>query len=168
MKHLFLFSLMLFSSLAQAADPAVKLQDKCDTKEAKRLMGRNGSCRVVVAPKNLTGQGYCSGVFENRITCTITYDGQGSTNTSMLTLDCGTATETVLYEDMVVEAIDYDVATIISGNGRTSIIEDANRYRQLSNKSIEMSFIKGRGPVKGDVIIHLSDVSVPLTDVICE
>lgn len=168
MKHLFLFSLMLFSSLAQAADPAVKLQDKCDTKEAKRLMGRNGSCRVVVAPKNLNGQGYCSGIFQDSLTCTISYMGDGS-KSSLLNLNCGTAVETVVDEDIEVEAIDYKVATIISGQGRTSVIEDLNLYRLLSSKAIEVSFIKGsRGPVKGEVVIHLEDSSIPLTDVVCE
>ncbi|MCM2351421.1 MAG: hypothetical protein NDI69_15470 [Bacteriovoracaceae bacterium] len=168
MKHLILFSLVIFSSLVQAEDLAMKLQDKCDTKEAKRLMGRNGSCRVVVAPRNLNDQGYCSGVFQNSLTCTITYLGDGSSS-SLMNLNCGTADETVVNEDMAVEAIDYNVATLISSQGRTSVIEDTNLYRLLSSKAIQVSFIKGStGPVKGEVIIHLEDSSIPLTDVVCE
>lgn len=168
MKHLILFSLVILSSLAQAEDLAMKLQDKCDTKEAQRLTGRNGSCRVVVAPQNLNDQGYCSGVFQNSLTCTITYAGDGS-SASVMNLNCGTAVDTVVNENMVVEAIDYNVATIISNQGRTSVIEDTNIYRLLSSKAIQVSFIKSsKGPVKGEVIIHLEDTSVPLTDVVCE
>lgn len=169
MKHYILFSLFAISSLAMAEDLSVKHQANCRSSEARQLMGRDGSCRVVVAPKNLKDQGYCTGIFDNRLGCMISYLGDGSKN-GLINLKCQTSNQTtVVDEDAYIDAVDYKVATLVTSRGKISVIEDPTTYRSLSNKTIEVHFAKeSKEENPGSVILHFEDESVALTDVVCQ
>lgn len=168
MKNLIILSILAFSSFALAEDPMIKHQKNCETTEARGLMGGQGSCRVVVSPKPVNQQGYCSGIFANKYTCVVSYDADGSSS-AILNLNCGTAVETVLNEDLVTTPVQYSVATIISNNGRFSVIGDSNRYTLFSHKSMDVSLIQSTtGEMQGTVTLHFDSGSESLTHVRCE
>ncbi len=168
MKNLIIFSILVFSSFALAEDPVMKHQKNCETAEARSLMGNQGSCRVVISPKPVNQQGYCSGIFADKYTCVVSYDADGSSS-AILNLNCGTAVETVLNEDLMTTPVQYNVATIISNNGRFSVIGDTNRYTLFSHKSMDVSLTQSAtGEIQGTVTLHFDSGSESLTHVRCE
>lgn len=168
MKNLIILSILAFSSVALAEDPVMKHQKNCETTEARDLMGNNGFCRVVVSPKPVNQQGYCSGIFADKYTCVVSYDADGSSS-AILNLNCGTAVETVINEDLMTTPVQYSVATIITNNGRFSVIGDSNRYTLFSHKSMEVSLIQSAtGEMQGTVTLHFDSGSESLTHVRCE
>ena len=168
MKNLIILSILAFSSFAFAEDPVMKHQKNCDTSEARNLMGSQGSCRVVISPKPVNQQGYCSGIFADKYTCVVSYDADGSSS-SVLNINCGTAVETVLNEDLVTTPVQYSVATIISNNGRFSVIGDSNRYTLFSHNNMDVSLIQSAtGEIQGTVTLHFESGSESLTHVKCE
>src|SRR5690606_6740044 len=105
-------SLALVSSLAHA-DLAEDHAKNCQTSEAISLAGKTGSCRVVVAPKKIETQGFCVGTLLGALPCGVTYISikEGA----LINLTCGTdASNPTIDEDMLSEAIGYNVATLIT------------------------------------------------------
>lgn len=170
MKLLFTFCFILsLQVVASASDRSLEHQVNCDTAEARSLKGPYGSCRVLLTPKKVNQEGSCSGIFEGKFLCNISYVGDGS-SASLLSLFCGSNGETVLEEEAIVESVEYKVTTIISGNGRTSLIEDPNTYTVFKDRTIEMSTVRTpSGRIKGQIEFNFGDNNiVALTNVVCE
>lgn len=169
MKLLFAFVFVLsLQAIAVASDRALMHEANCNSAEAKRLKGTQGTCRVLLTPRKVNQYGSCSGLLEGKFLCNVSYDADES-NSTVINVFCASGSETILDEDMTVESVEYNVTTIISGNGRTSLIDDPNTYTVFNNRVLEMSMTRiPSGKVQGRVLFNFDFNSVALTNVVCE
>jgi len=157
-----------FQAAALAADHSLEYQVNCDTAEARNLKGSQGSCRVLLTPKKVNQEGSCAGFLEDKYFCRISYNGEGSSS-SNLNVFCASGAETILDEDMSSDSIEYNVTTIIKGNGGISLIDDPNIYTIFNNRLLEMKTVRSAsGQIQGKITFNFDYYSLPLTNVVCE
>ena len=163
-------SLALVSSLAHA-DLAEDHAKNCQTSEVKSLAGKTGSCRVVIAPKKIETQGFCVGKLMGALPCGVTFIAikEGA----FVNLTCGTNPDAPsINEDMMAEAIGYNVATLISKeNSRDVVLNDSNEYALISNRLIDIrltqSNVNGITNKTATIGISLQAGVVQLQNVTC-
>lgn len=170
---LILFTLAFFFSTQFAkAELGESLQSTCETAETKALVGQNGSCRVVVAPKKVERSGFCRGKLLMNFSCDIFYSiGPG---VSEVSLACGQAYESNPATVLPATATGFNAATFITSNdGVTEVKNDPNEYLHIKNDLIMMNiqdikYDDALAPlIKGSVLVSLFDSWLPLTKVSC-
>lgn len=152
------------SSLAHA--------DLAEDLQKKNCANLGDACRVIVAPKKIERQGYCVGIFMNKLPCVVSYISvkEGAA----MNLTCGTDPENpVLNQDMAAEAIGYNVATLITQpDGKNNLNNDPNSYSMISNRMVEVMIVdndeNGVVTTTGEVSLSLQAGKVPLTNVTCK
>jgi hypothetical protein len=166
----FALSLALLSSLAHA-DLALEHQKECETEEVKSLMGKSGSCRIVVAPKKIEKQGYCAGILMESLPCVVSYISikEGAA----MNLTCGTdPDDPLINQNMPLEALGYNLALMIKNfNGDDVIRNDKNEYSLFSNDLVNMLVVEssrdGVAVKTGGISMILETGPVALTNVTC-
>lgn len=164
MRRLILALVVALTSSLAFADLATELQKKNCSNET-------GSCRVIVAPKKIEKQGYCIGMFMDKLPCIVSYISvkEGAA----MNLTCGTdPKKPVLNQDMPAEALGYNVATLITiSDGQDIVKNDPNEYLMISNRMVDVSIVSsddnGVVTTTGKVVLSLQGGLVALTNVSC-
>ena len=140
MKQLLLaLSLGLISSLGHA-DTLSKHQKTCETDEVKSLMGKKGSCRIVVAPKKVELEGLCTGTLEvlDNTNCMIAF--VATKVGSAVNLTCGDPQKPIVNQDMRVEASGFNVMAIVTTKRhKKKVINDSNEYVSFSSDLLSLN-----------------------------
>lgn len=163
-------TLLALSTLAQA-DLGELHARNCEAPEVKTLMGKTGSCRVVVAPKKIETLGSCSGTFMGQLACVVTF--AVSPEGAAMNLTCAKdPNNPVINQDMEAEGSGYNVATLVRrANGQDLVINDRSNYALINNKMVEVvvsESIVNNVPIKtGAVTLNLQSGPVNLQDVTC-
>ena len=158
-----LILLSVFISTFAYADLAEFHQKNCDAPEAKKFIGTNGSCRIVIAPKALETMGQCTGNVFGDTPCTVTYvSNKGG---AAMNLTCGEDLKNpVINQDMDAKGVSYNVATILTKeNQKETIVNDKNDYKIVSNPALKVILVG----TDASIILSLENGSVPFTDVKC-
>ncbi|WPU65696.1 hypothetical protein [Peredibacter starrii] len=134
------FALIIFSTLLSTlafADLAEMHQQKCETAEVKELMGENGSCRIVAAPKKFTASGTCTGTFMEMFPCKVTYIAEDSI--SALSITCGDPSNPVMSQEMRANSLGYNIAALIKDSeGKTIIQNDETEYKSIQSNALKV------------------------------
>lgn len=172
---IFLFT--LFTCLGAFASLPENFQSYCDTPEALKLQGKNGSCRTVINPKPLTIKGSCRGKVLESLYCEIAFDSfQKSSH-----IVCGDDPEAREVEsDLAAEFTEFRAASIVSKKAKgifrlkdkTVIINDPVTYKTISTVAFNIFFeekVEGSKPVVRPSIFWINDGgNLEFQDVKCE
>jgi hypothetical protein len=161
-----LLALSLLLSLSAYADFTDEHATLCSTPDVHKLMGKNGSCQIVIGKVD-TNQvsGRCEGKLSD-ITCRVSIL-KTSDSTSM-TLVCGDTTSPLLSQVLQADILSYNVSALVkNGKGETVTINDPKTYHVLSNPALEVQLAQGEN-VQGKMILTLTDKSIQLSNVVCQ
>ncbi len=129
--------------------------------------GEKGSCRVVVAPKNVDKEGLCEGIFSGKLKCQVQY--LKTSEGAALNLLCGDSKSPVINQDFKADITVFNnLAIVRDAKGKESIINDPNEYTLISSRMVELSLREDQNQKRsGSISILLEKGKIPLTDVVC-
>jgi hypothetical protein len=163
MKTLIALSLLLsFSAFADFADDHAKF---CESTEAKSLMGKNGTCQLVLGPvqKNEMSAS-CEGKLAD-ISCRVMM--LKTFNTVSMTLICGDVDSPLLAQVLPAEIVSYNISAVIkNAEGKITTLNDPNEYHLLSNPALDVHLTRGT-KTEGRMIMTLQDKMIELKNVTC-
>ncbi len=148
-------------------DVGEDLQKICDTPSVLMARGEKGSCRVVVAPKNVDKEGLCEGIFSGKLKCQVQY--LKTSEGAALNLLCGDSKSPVINQDFKADITVFNnLAIVRDQKGKESIINDLNEYTLISSRMVELSLKEDQNQKRsGSILILLEKGKIPLTDVVC-
>ncbi len=157
---------LLISGLTYG-DVGEDLQKICDTPSVLMARGEKGSCRVVVAPKNVDKEGLCEGIFSGKLKCQVQY--LKTSEGAALNLLCGDSKSPVINQDFKADITVFNnLAIVRDQKGKESIINDLNEYTLISSRMVELSLKEDQNQKRsGSILILLEKGKIPLTDVVC-
>lgn len=172
-RSLLAFSLLALSSFASAADIGMAINANCESPEARSAMGPFGSCRVVVAPQQVTKIGKCKGAFDDYATCEASY--YSSKYSSYINFKCYTNPNSPMIDErFTAEGITFNASTIVRrDSGQYAIAFDPRDITLVTSEAVELMVIestnnRGIKQTQGFINVNLESEKFELTDVKCE
>jgi hypothetical protein len=164
MKILIAISLLFtFTAFADFTDAHTGL---CQSVEAKKFMGKTGTCQLALSPIT-TNQvsNSCTGKLAD-ISCRVLM--LKTTDSASMNLICGDADSPLVSQVLDAEVLSYNISAVVkSSTGEFTTINDPNEYHLLSNPALEVQLTRGAS-TKAKMVLTLQDRAISLSDVICE
>lgn len=161
-----LAALWFMVSLSAFADYGAGHAELCASSEAKRLMGTNGLCQIVLSPVRLTEfSARCEGKLAD-ISCRVML--LKTSESASMTLVCGEDTTPLLSQVLEAETISYTVSAVVKmAAGDYVTINDPRDYHLFSNPALEVQLGKTQSSTEGKMRLTIQQKSIVLTDVTC-
>lgn len=163
MKTLIALSLLIsFSAFADFSDEHSKF---CESAEAKSLMGKAGSCQLVLGPvqrKELSAS--CEGKLSD-ISCRVMM--LKTTESTSMTLTCGDVDSPLMAQVLPADITSYTISAIIKNSeGKIVTLNDPNEYHLISNPALDVHLVQNT-KLEGKMILTLQDKMIALKEVKC-
>lgn len=166
-----LLSLTLFFHLSARADLAQHLHaESCETLEVRALMEDRGSCRILVAPKKIVGQGSCSGLLMDSLNCEVSYFSDGS-DASMNLICMNSNKIIVLNQYIPATAVGYTFAALIkTSEGRELLRANSSEQKLFNSELVELWLTTSdtNESLTDRIKIKLQNREILLTQVTCQ
>lgn len=162
MKTLIFLSLLSLPAFADFSDDHTKL---CSTPEVKKLMGKTGSCRIIIAPNDIPEvSGHCEGKLSD-ITCRVMV--LKTSDSASMNLLCGEESSPLLTQVLDADVLSYNVAAIVeTSRGEFVTMNDPKDYFLLSSNALDVQLARGEN-MQGKMVLTLQDRSIALSGVTC-
>ena len=150
------------SAFADFSDDHLKI---CSTPEVQKLIGKSGSCRIVIAPNDISEvSGHCEGKLSD-ITCRVMV--LKTSDSATMNLLCGEESSPLLTQVLDADVLSYNVAAIVkTSKGEYLTINDPKDYFLLSSSALDVQLARGEA-MAGKMILTLQNRSITLKDVSC-
>ncbi len=161
----FLFTLAI--STASGADLGVEVGKLCDRADVRRARGRDGTCRVVVAPRKVVRKVTCNGTFLRSMNCEVDLDAGPESALVGVTCGANLRRPTIAQESLAAVTAFRNAAVVTDAGGAVSVVEDSADHLVAMSELAQLTLVDGGGQLSGTVELTLPNGRVPLTGVVC-
>lgn|GEM_PF-3721615 len=176
MKVLSLILVVFFAQvcLAEDDDLGLKFKSMCEGKYVQSLMGKTGSCHVVISPKPVRPFNMSCKTSFTGVPCEAKIDVATTGYSGKLSFSC-TAQDgsKVMENEQISEMFSYDVtAYITTPSKKIHLIRDPKEYLEASSGFLDVSMTRyetvNQLSVETDLFLSFLGMSLKLKDVTCE
>jgi hypothetical protein len=156
--------ILFFVSNAKSSIPQIH-EAKCMSSEVLAEIGPDGSCRAVIIPKKVEGEGRCEGLLIGTQECALSYSvTQENAN---INLACGRDLANAdLSLDMASLSFGHNVILLLKkSDGSYQVKADPHEYLVVYNDMIELRILS---KTKAEVRTKFLDNPVSVSNVICQ
>lgn len=138
----------------------------CETAEIKKLIGKTGSCRVIVAPKNFNRKLTCSGVL-GTLNCQTIFD---PLKMEKLNLFCHSDGKPQINYDFESKGVSHNIAVLVKKADGTDAVEIASsEITIISSDTVNITMEEIRGKKAAVIqITYQPGYTVALQNVVCQ
>lgn len=158
--------LLIILTLPAWADFTEEHTGLCQSSEAKKLMGKKGTCQLVlggIEAQQVSNS--CTGKLAD-ISCKVMM--LKSSDSASMNLICGDADSPLVSQVLDASVMSYNISAVVkSSNGEFKTINDPNEYHLLTNPALEVQLARGT-TTKAKMVLTLQDRAITLTEVVCE
>jgi hypothetical protein len=157
--------ILLALSLPAVAGTVEDFSEKCQTNEIQKLMGENGSCRVVIVPKKMSRTGECEGNYLEKYHCNVKFNTKIEVPEAQIY--CHENSVPYLELDTMAEGASFEIVTLIQKSDQEFIRSDKTTYNSIITDIVDVQFTETGKTISSSIQMKTTEGSVPMTNVSC-